>query len=65
MKKTKTFTSEQIGTWLATFYMFSTKEEYQNQLHAIRCIFDAENDPEFWNEVCEIAKKELKKHTTK
>lgn len=59
--KTRNFTSEQIGEWMATFYKFSTKEEYQHQLHAIRCIFDADNDTDFWNEVCEIAKKGLKK----
>ena len=46
---------------MATFYQFSTKEEYQNQLHAIRCIFDADNDPDFWDEVCEAAKAKLNK----
>jgi hypothetical protein len=59
--KTRSFTSEQIGEWMATFYQFSTKEEYQNQLHAIRCIFDADNDPDFWDEVCEAAKAKLNK----
>ena len=57
----KTFTSEQVGKWLAVFYKFSTEEEYKNQLHAIRCIFDANNDKPFWNEVCHEAEKELSK----
>ena len=54
--KSKTFTSEKVAQWMTTFYKFSTKEEYQNQLHAIRCMFDANGDPEFWDEVCEKAR---------
>jgi len=53
--KTKSFTSEKVAKWLVTFYKYSTKEEYHNQLHAIRCMFDADSDPEFWNEVCSKA----------
>lgn len=56
---TKTFTSKEIGEWLATFYEFSTKEEYAQKLHAVRCIFDAENDEKFWDEVCESMKNKL------
>ncbi len=59
--KTKSFTSETVAKWLTTFYKYSTKEEYQNQLHAIRCMFDAESDTEFWNEVCEKAKELMNK----
>lgn len=40
--KTKSFTSEKVAKWLATFYRYNTKEEYQNQLLAIRCMFDAD-----------------------
>ncbi len=57
--KTKSFTSQQVGEWLATFYQFDTKEEYQNKLQAVRCMFDANGDPDFWNEVCEAAKAKI------
>lgn len=57
----KNISSEELGKWLATFYKFDTKEEYQVELHAVRCIFDAGKDTEFWNEVCEVMKKEIKK----
>lgn len=59
--KTKSFTSEKVAKWMATFYKFNTKEEYQNILHAIRCMFDADGNPEFWNEVCEKAKELIEK----
>ena len=59
--KTKSFTSEKVAEWMATFYKFSTKEEYQNELHAMRCIFDADNDPDFWDEVCQKAKELIDK----
>lgn len=54
--KTRSFTSEQIGEWMATFYQFSTKEGYDHIFRAMRCVFDDKNDPDFWNEVCEAAK---------
>lgn len=54
--KTKSFTSEQVAEWVVTFYKFETEEQYQSKLHAIRCMFDADNDKEFWNEVCAKAK---------
>lgn len=57
--KTKSFTSQKVGEWLATFYQFDTKEEYQNKLQAVRCMFDANGDPDFWNEVCEAAKAKI------
>ena len=58
--KVRSFTSQEIGEWLACFYKYSTKEEYQNKLQAIRCIFDADHDPDFWDEVCETAKANIK-----
>lgn len=57
--KTKSITSKELGEWLATFYNWSTAEEYKERLHALRCVF--EDDEEFWNEACEYAKKEIKK----
>lgn len=59
--KTKSFTSEKVAKWLATFYKYDTKEEYQDKLLAIRCMFDADGDPEFWNEVCDKAKELIDK----
>ncbi len=59
--KTKSFTSEKVAEWMATFYKYNTKEEYQNQLHAISCMFDADNDPDFWDEVCQKAKELIDK----
>ena len=50
--KTKSFTSEKVAEWMATFYRYNTKEEYKNQLQAIRCMFDADSDQEFRDEVC-------------
>ena len=50
--KTKSFTSEDVAKWMVTFYTYNSKEEYNSQLNAIRCMFGADNDPEFWNEVC-------------
>ena len=59
--KTKSFTSEKVAKCLVTFYKYNTKVEYQNQLHAIRCMFDADSDPEFWDEVCQKAKELIDK----
>lgn len=59
--KTKTFTYGNVAEWLATFYKFDTKEEYQHELHALRCVFDANGDPEFWAEVCVKAKELIEK----
>lgn len=56
----KNISSEELGKWMAVFYKFSTKEEYNQKLQAIRCIFNAEEDKEFYNEVCEVMKKEIK-----
>ena len=53
--KVKKITSAALGEWMAMFQQNSTEEEYQSKLHAMRCIFDVENDPEFWDEVCEAA----------
>ena len=57
----KNISSEELGEWMAVFYKFSTKEEYSQKLHAVRCIFNAEENKEFWNEVCEVMKKEMEK----
>ena len=54
--KTKSFTSAEVGEWLAVFSKNSTVEEYRNIVHALRCVFDADGDKEFWNEACGIAK---------
>ena len=59
--KTKIITSEELGKWIATFHKFSTEEEYRERLHAIRCIFNANENNEFWIEACEYAKTELNK----
>lgn len=59
--KTKTITSEELGKWLVTLYKFSNEKEYREQLHALRCVFGAEADKEFWNEACEYAKVEMNK----
>ena len=59
--KTKSFTSEKVAEWMATFYRYNTKEEYKNQLQAIRCMFDADSDQEFWDEVCYIVKELIDK----
>lgn len=59
--KTKSFTSKEIGEWIATFHKYNTKEEYRNNLHAVRCIFDAHFDREFWDEVVAFAKEEINK----
>lgn len=45
--KTKTFTTDDVAKWLVTFHEFSTKEEYKIELHTIRCIFGAIEDPYF------------------
>ena len=54
--KTKQFTSQQVGKWMAVFKEYDTPEQYSEHLHVIRCMFDAEDDEEFWDEVCEAAK---------
>ncbi len=58
--KTKTFTSEQVAEWMAIFHKYSTVEEYRTVLHTVRCLFDAENDTKFWDEVCEKAVAKIK-----
>lgn len=59
--KTKNITSESVAEWLATFYKFDSKEDYRIQLQAIRCMFGADSDPEFWNEVCDKARQLINK----
>ena len=59
--KTKTFTSEEVGRWLATFHKLERVDEYRHSVHVLRCVFEASEDEDFWNEVCEAASKELKK----
>ena len=59
--KTKTFTTDDVAKWLVTFHEFSTKEEYKIELHTIRCIFGAIEDPFFWEEACEKAREMMKK----
>ena len=57
--KSKVITSEELGKWLATFHKYSTVEEYREKLHAVRCIFNAAEDEEFWNEVVDVTVKSL------
>ena len=54
--KTKSFTSEQVGEWLAKNEMFSTYEERRIKFAAVRNFFDAYEDREFWKEACEFAR---------
>ena len=59
--KEVTITSEQLGKWMATFYKFDNREDYQSAIHTIRCIFDVDNNKEFYEEACKIAKQEIMK----
>lgn len=59
--KTKNITSESVAEWLATFYKYDSKEEYRIELQTMRCIFEADNDPEFWSEVCDKARQLINK----
>ena len=53
--KTKQISTKELGEWLGTFRNLSTEQEYGNYLHALRCVFDAGGDEEFWNEACAFA----------
>lgn len=57
--KAMTITSEQLGKWMANFNNFDSREDYQSAIQAIRCIFDVNNNKEFYEEACKIAKQEL------
>lgn len=52
-----TITAQDLAQWMVTFNKFNTKEEYQNQLQAVRCIFDFANNRDFEEEVLREAKK--------
>ncbi len=59
--KAKAFTSQEVGQWMAALQETSTVEEYRTVIHTVRCLFDASNDKDFWNEACEFARKEMVK----
>ena len=56
-----TITSEQLGKWMANFNNFGSREDYQSAIQTIRCIFDVNNNKEFYEEACKIAKQEIMK----
>ena len=54
--KAMTITSEQLGKWMATFSNYGSREDYQSAIRTIRCICDVNNNKEFYEEACKIAK---------
>ena len=59
--KQVTITSEQLGKWMATFSNYCSREDYQSAMQTIRCIVDVNNNKEFYEEACKIAKQEIMK----
>lgn len=53
--------SDKIGSLLATFYKYGTKEDYQTKLQALQVLIDPSSNKEFWDHAFKVAQEKINK----
>lgn len=53
--------SDKIGSLLATFYQYGTKEDYQKKLQALQVLIDPSSNKEFWDHAFKVAQEKINK----